>query len=134
MKTSKVTIALAAALFLIGMPDTQAQENGKGHELSVSLQGIGIGSMPFRGSTSWEDQPGLSLGFNAGYSYWFAEHFGFRTGVRLSRFSHNQKISNLSLPITASMAQSSLGYPGGSAMTTVMLRGSATTKIGRAHV
>lgn len=127
MKTSKVTIALAAALFLIGMPDTQAQENGKGHELSVSLQGIGIGSMPFRGSASWEDQPGLSLGFNAGYSYWFAEHFGFRTGVRLSRFSHNQKISNLSLPITASMAQSSLGYPGGSAVTTVMLRGSATT-------
>ena len=57
-------------MFLIGMPDTQAQENGKGHELSVAFQGLGIGSMPFSGSASWNDQPGLSLGFNVGYTYW----------------------------------------------------------------
>lgn len=114
-------------MFLIGMPDTQAQENGKGHELSVAFQGLGIGSMPFSGSASWDDQPSLSLGFNVGYTYWFGEHFGFRTGVRLSHFSHNQKISNFNLPISTSMPMSSLGLPGGSALTTVSLRGTATS-------
>lgn len=114
-------------MFLIGMPATQAQAGGKGHELSVAFQGLGIGSMPFSGSASWDDQPGLSLGFNVGYTYWFGEHFGFRTGVRLSHFSHNQKISNFNFPISTSMPMSSLGLPGGSALTTVTLRGTATS-------
>jgi hypothetical protein len=127
MKTAKVTIALAAAMLLTGMPIMQAQESGKGHELSVAFQGLGIGSMPFTGSATWNDQPGLSLGFNVGYTYWFGEHFGFRTGVRLSRFSHNQKISNFDLPITTSLPMSSLGLPGGSAVTAVVLRGTATS-------
>lgn len=114
-------------MFLIGMPDMQAQGNGKGHELSVAFQGLGIGSMPFSGSATWNDQPGLSLGFNVGYTYWFGEKIGFRTGVRLSRFSHNQKISNFDLPISTNLPMSSLGLPGGSALTTVALRGTATS-------
>ena len=114
-------------MLLTGMPIMQAQESGKGHELSVAFQGLGIGSMPFTGSATWNDQPGLSLGFNVGYTYWFGEHFGFRTGVRLSRFSHNQKISNFDLPITTSLPMSSLGLPGGSAVTAVVLRGTATS-------
>ena len=105
----------------------QAQEAAPRHEVSVAFQGLGLGSMPFSGSASWEDQPGLSLGFNVGYTYWFGEHFGFRTGVRLSRFSHNQKISNFDLPISANLPMSSLGLPGGSALTTVSLRGTATS-------
>lgn len=112
---------------LFGMPAMQAQENGKGHEVSVAVQGLGIGSMPFSGAATWDDQPGLGLGFNVGYTYWFGEHFGFRTGVRLTHFSHNQKISNFDLPISASLPLSSLGLPGGSTMTTVMLRGTATS-------
>ncbi len=127
MKTIKVTIALAAAMFLFGMPGMQAQENDKGSELSVAFQGLGIGSMPFSGTATWEDQPGLSLGFNAGYTYWFGKHFGFRTGVRMTRFSHNQKISNLDLPITTSLPMSSIGLPGGSASTTVELNATATS-------
>ena len=93
---------------LFGMPAMQAQENGKGHEVSVAVQGLGIGSMPFSGAATWDDQPGLGLGFNVGYTYWFGEHFGFRTGVRLTHFSHNQKISNFDLPISASLPLSSL--------------------------
>lgn len=127
MKTTKVTIALATAMFLFGMPDMQAQENGTKHELSVAFQGLGIGSMPFTGSTTWDDQPGLSLGFNVGYTYWFGEHLGFRTGVRLNHLSHNQKISNFDLPIDANLLLSSLGLPGGSSLTTVNLRGTATS-------
>ena len=127
MKATKVTIALASALILFGMSDLQAQEKGPKNELSIALQGLGIGSMPFHGDVSWEDQPGLSLGFNVGYTHWFGKNLGFRTGVRLSNFSHNQKISNFDLPIEASLPLSSLGLPGGSALTTVRLRGTATS-------
>ena len=127
MKATKVTIALASALILFGMSDLQAQEKGPKNELSIAFQGLGIGSMPFHGDVSWEDQPGLSLGFNVGYTHWFGKNLGFRTGVRLSNFSHNQKISNFDLPIEASLPLSSLGLPGGSALTTVRLRGTATS-------
>ncbi len=109
------------------MSDLQAQEKGPKNELSIAFQGLGIGSMPFHGDVSWEDQPGLSLGFNVGYTHWFGKNLGFRTGVRLSNFSHNQKISNFDLPIEASLPLSSLGLPGGSALTTVRLRGTATS-------
>lgn len=120
---------MATAMLLFGMPKAQSQENGKGHEMSVSVQGLGIGSMPFKSSdkaVNWNDQPGLSLGFNVGYTYWFGDRLGFRTGVRMSRLSHNQKITNLSLPITADLPLSSLGLPGGSKIASVNLLASAS--------
>lgn len=123
--TKKILISFLAMAVCGGV--LHAQEAAPRHEVSVSFQGLGLGSMPFSGSASWEDQPGLSLGFNVGYTYWFGEHFGFHTGVRLTHFSHNQKISNFDHPISASLPMSSLGLPGGSALTTVVLRGTATS-------
>lgn len=120
---------MATAMMLFGMPKAQSQENGKGHEMSVSVQGLGIGSMPFKSqdkALNWNDQPGLSLGFNAGYTYWFGKRLGFRTGVRMSRLSHNQKITDLSLPVTADLPLSSLGLPGGSKIASVNLLASAS--------
>ena len=104
-----------------------AQNDGPRHEVSASLQGIGLGSTPFRGTTSWDDQPGLSLGFNLGYTYWFSTHFGVRSGVRVSYLSHNQEISNFNMPFSSSLPLSSLSLPGGSGTTTVNLRATATS-------
>ena len=103
----------------------QAQEAEPRHELSVSLQGLGFGSTPFRGNDSWNDQPGLSLGFNVGYTYWLGEHVGLRTGLRLARLSHNQEIKNLDMPFTTMLPLSSIGLPGGS-VTTVNMRAAAS--------
>ena len=127
MKTIKVTIALATALFLFGVPGTQAQENVSKHELSLAVQGLGLGSMPFRGAMTWEDQPGLSIGFNVGYTYWFGEHFGFRTGVRMSSISHNQKISNFNHPLTANLELTTINPAFSSGSTEVKLQGTATS-------
>lgn len=124
MKIVKVSLAFATAVLLLGMPKAQSQENDKGHEMSVAVQGLGIGSMPFKSpveAVKWNDQPGLSLGVNMGYTYWFGERFGFRTGVRLARFSHNQKISNLNLPLTAYLPLNSLGFASGSEIKMVKL-------------
>lgn len=99
-----------------------AQEEMSKHELSASFQGLGLGSMPFYGPVKWDDQPNLTLGFGINYNYWFNTHFGVRTGVRLNRLSHNQRISNLDYPYTVSTPLTS-----GSAPTTVNLHGSATT-------
>lgn len=97
----------------------QAQDAAPRHEVSATFQGLGLGSMPFSGSQTWNDQPGLSLGFGAGYTYWFGSHFGFKAGLRMNRLSYNQEISGLDMPVTASLPMSSLGLPGGSGLTTV---------------
>lgn len=104
----------------------QAQDATPRHEVSATFQGLGLGSMPFRGSHSWNDQPGLSLGFGVGYTYWFNTHFGFRTGLRMNRLSHNQEISNFDMIFSSSLPMSSLGLPGGSGLTTVNMRATAT--------
>ena len=114
-------------MLLFGMPSLQAQEETPKHELSVSFQGLGLGAMPFSGPVEWDDQPNLSLGFAINYTYWFNNTFGVRTGVRVNSLSHNQRIGNLDIPWTTSLPLSSLGLPGGSALTTVNLRGTATS-------
>lgn len=118
MKSTKATIAMAAAMLLAGVPVMQAQRTSP-HELSVNFQGLGFGSMPFHGDETWSDHPGLSLGFSVGYTYWFNEHVGFRTGLRMNRLSHNQEIENLDMPFSQQLTATSLGLPGGSALTTV---------------
>ena len=57
------------------------------HEVSVNFQGLGFGSMPFSGDQDWNDHAGLSLGFGMNYTYWFNNHVGFRTGLRLNSLS-----------------------------------------------
>ena len=109
---------MAAAMLLAGVPVMQAQRTSP-HELSVNFQGLGFGSMPFHGDETWSDHPGLSLGFSVGYTYWFNEHVGFRTGLRMNRLSHNQEIKNLDMPFSQQLTATSLGLPGGSALTTV---------------
>ena len=104
----------------------QAQEAPR-HEVSAAFQGLGLGSMPFRGPQQWNDQPGIAVGFSAGYTYWFSGCLGFHTGVRVSSMSHNHVISNLDVPFSASLPLSSLGLPGGSGLTTVNLRATATS-------
>lgn len=104
-----------------------AQDATPKHELSLSFQGLGLGSMPFKGPVAWENQPNLSLGFGINYTYWFNERFGLRTGVRLARLSHNQRVGNLDLTYSPTLPLSSLGLPGGSTMTVVHLRGTAKT-------
>ena len=118
MKSTKATIAMAAAMLLASVPVMQAQRTSP-HELSVNFQGLGFGSMPFHGDETWSDHPGLSLGFSVGYTYWFNEHVGFRTGLRMNRLSHNQEIKNLDMPFSQQLTATSLGLPGGSALTTV---------------
>ena len=118
MKSTKATIAMAAAMLLASVPVMQAQRTSP-HELSVNFQGLGFGSMPFQGDETWSDHPGLSLGFSVGYTYWFNEHVGFRTGLRMNRLSHNQEIKNLDMPFSQQLTATSLGLPGGSALTTV---------------
>lgn len=97
------------------------------HEVSVSFQGLGLGSMPFSGSVSWNDQPGVSLGFSAGYTYWLNERVGLRTGLRWSSMSHNHQISNLSMPFSLPLKMSSLGYTTGTGVTTVNMQSHATS-------
>lgn len=127
MKTAKITIAIAAAMLLCGANAVQAQEQAPSNEISLSFQGIGIGSMPFSGSTSWNDQPGIDLGFHVGYTHWFTDIIGIHTGVRVSHMWYNQQISNLDMNVSAQLPLSSLGLPGGSTTTTVNLRDAATT-------
>ena len=124
MKQTKSILIALLAMATCGTT-LHAQDAAPRHEVSVNFQGLGLGSMPFDGPQSWEDQPGLSLGFGMGYTYWFAQHFGFHTGFRINHMTHNQKISNLDMPVTASLPLSSLGLPGGSALTTVNLRATA---------
>lgn len=109
---------MAAAMLLASVPVMQAQRTSP-HELSVNFQGLGFGSMPFHGDETWSDHPGLSLGFSVGYTYWFNEHVGFRTGLRMNRLSHNQEIKDLDMPFSQQLTATSLGLPGGSALTTV---------------
>ena len=128
MKATKTTIVLAAAMSIFGTAAVQAQQNGcSRHEVSVNFQGLGIGSMPFKGQQTWNDQPGLSLGFSANYTYWFNKHIGFRTGLRMNRLSHNQKISNLDMPFSMQLPATSIGLPGGTAPTTVDFVAKATS-------
>lgn len=126
MTHTKKILACLLALTACGNA-LQAQETEPRHEMSATLQGLGLGSMPFSGSQSWNDQPGLSLGFGLGYTYWFNEHFGFRTGLRINRMTHNQKITNLDMPFTAALPLSSLGIPGGSSTTSVVMRAGASS-------
>lgn len=123
--TKKILISLLA--FAACGNVLQAQETAPRHEVSVTFQGLGLGSMPFKGGQSWNDQPGLSLGFGVGYTYWFNTHFGFHTGLRVNRLSHNQQINNLDMALTASLPMSSLGIPGGSGMTTVNMNAKAAS-------
>lgn len=123
--TKKILVCLLA--FAACGNVLQAQEAAPRHEVSASLQGLGIGSMPFSGSQSWNDQPNLSLGFGLGYTYWFSTHFGIRTGVRVNILSHNQEISNLNMPITSSLPMSSINPAFGSGMTMVNLRATASS-------
>ena len=118
---------MVAAMLLCGANAVQAQEQAPSNEISLSFQGIGIGSMPFSGSTSWNDQPGLDLGFHVGYTHWFTDIIGIHTGVRVSHMWYNQQISNLDMNVSAQLPLSSLGLPGGSTTTTVNLRDAATT-------
>lgn len=105
----------------------QAQNATPRHEVSASLQGLGLGSTPFRNSLSWNDQPGLALGFNLGYTYWFNTNFGIRSGVRVNILSHNQVINNLDMTFTSSLPLSSIGFPGGNQMTPITLRTTAAS-------
>ena len=96
------------------------------HEVSVNFQGLGFGSMPFSGDKDWNNHAGLSLGFGMNYTYWFNDHVGFRTGLRLNSLTHSQSLDNLNIPFNATMSLSSLGLPGGSGNTNVSLLGTAT--------
>lgn len=118
---------VVAAMFMFGMPNVQAQDDDLRHELSVTFQGVGLGSMPFHGDVSWNDQPGLSLGAGVGYTFWFNEHVGIRTGLRFNSMKYNQKVTNYNVPLTATLPLSSIGLPGGSGTTTVNLQASATS-------
>lgn len=132
MKAIKVSLVLTSVLVFLGA-NVQAQEETAGqaftrHQVSAGLQGFGIGSMPFRGLVSWTDQPGLAFGFGANYTYWFNEHVGFRTGLRMNRLTHNQRIANFDMAFDASLPLSSVVYGSTStALTTVSLHGTATT-------
>lgn len=114
-------------MFLFGMPNNvQAQDETPRHEVTVAFQGVGLGSMPFSGA-SWNDQPGLSLGVSAGYTYWFNQHVGIHTGLRLNDMTHNQKATNYNVPFSAVLPTSSIGLPGGAGTTTVNLLATATS-------
>lgn len=126
MKNTKKILISLMAIAACGSA-LQAQEAAPRHEVSASLQGLGFGSTPFRGNDSWNDQPGLSLGFNVGYTYWLGEHVGLRTGLRLARLSHNQEIDGLDMPFTATLPLSSVGIPGGTGTTMVNMRMAAGT-------
>ena len=126
MKHTKKILLSLLALAAFGNA-SQAQDTAPRHEVSASFQGLGLGSMPFRGGQTWNDQPGLSLGFGVGYTYWFGTHFGIRSGVRVNFMSHNQEISNFDMPFSSSLPMSSLGFTGGSGTTTVNLRAMATS-------
>lgn len=132
MKATKVTIALAAAMAVTGLQGLQAQEPANKHEINVAFQGLGLGSMPFSGPETWSDNPGLSVGFNVGYTYWFNETLGLRAGARVNLLSYTQEIKNLDMPFSVQLQASSLGYPSGFGMTTVVLRGSAD-KVWESH-
>ena len=129
-QTSSIRVSaigiVAAAMFLFGMPNVQAQEAAPRHEVTVAFQGLGLGSMPFQGA-SWNDQPGLTLGVSAGYTYWFNEHMGIHTGLRLNDMSHNQKVTNYNVPFSTTMTASSIGLPSGSGTTNVNLLATATS-------
>ena len=125
MTHTKRLLASLLALAACGSA-LQAQEAPR-HEVSAAFQGLGLGSMPFRGPQQWNDQPGIAVGFSAGYTYWFSGCLGFHTGVRVNSMSHNHVISNLDVPFSASLPLSSLGLPGGSGLTTVNLRATATS-------
>ena len=129
-QTSSIRISaigiVAAAMFLFGMPNVQAQDAAPRHEVTVAFQGLGLGSMPFQGA-SWNDQPGLTLGVSAGYTYWFNEHMGIHTGLRLNDMSHNQKVTNYNVASSTPLTASSIGLPGGSATTNVNLLSTATS-------
>lgn len=118
---------VAAAMFLFGISDMQAQEESPRHELSVAFQGVGLASMPFHGDGAWNDQPGLSLGVSAGYTFWFNDCVGIRAGLRMNDMTHNQKITNFAVPFTTTLPMSSIGLPGGTGTTTVNLHASATS-------
>lgn len=115
-------MALAA-----GGATLQAQESASRQELSVAFQGLGLGSMPFKGAQSWNNQPGLSVGFGVGYTYWLNERIGLRTGLRMSNMSHNHQIKNFDMPFDAMLKLSSLGFPGGSGLSTVSMHSTAST-------
>ena len=118
---------MAAAMALLGTSAVQAQEKElPRHEVSVNFQGLGFGSMPFSGDKDWDNHAGLSLGFGMNYTYWFNDHVGFRTGLRLNSLTHSQSLDNLNIPFNATMSLSSLGLPGGSGNTNVSLLGTAT--------
>ena len=120
---------MAAAMALLGTSAVQAQEKElPRHEVSVNFQGLGFGSMPFSGDKDWDNHAGLSLGFGMNYTYWFNDHVGFRTGLRLNSLTHSQSLDNLNIPFSATMSLSSLGLPGGSGNTNVSLLGTATAK------
>ena len=104
----------------------QAQEAAPRHEVSATFQGLGLGSMPFRGEQSWNNPAGLSVGFGLGYTYWFDTHFGFHTGLRMNNMSHNHEIGNLDMSFSTSLPMSSLGLPGGSGLTTVNMNAKST--------
>lgn len=123
--TKKILVSLLALAACGNL--LQAQDVTPRHEVSATIQGLGLGSMPFKGGQSWNDQPGLSLGFGVGYTYWFNNHFGIRTGLRMNRFSFNQKISNYDVSFSSSLPMSSLGLPGGSGMTTVNMNAKASS-------
>ena len=127
----KTIIILGLAIFSLSpftshLSPLQAQETGVKHEVTLGVQG-GLGSMPFKGPATWNDQPGLAIGAGVGYTYWFNQHWGIHAGLRLGRLNHNEKISNLDIPFSAQLPLSSLGMPGGSGTTTVNLRGTATS-------
>ena len=126
MKKTAIILGLLILNFQFSIFNSAMAQDAK-HELSLSFQGLGLGSMPFYGDVDWEDQPNLSLGFGINYTYWLNERFGLRTGVRLAHFSHNQRVGNLDHTYSPELPLSSLGLPGGSTMALVNLRGTAKT-------
>lgn len=132
MTHTKIILAAFLALAFCGNV-MHAQDNASRHEVSVTFQGIGLGSMPFKSDPSWDIQSQLSLGAGLGYTFWFNRNFGIKAGLRASHLSFNQEITNFDRPFSSSLPMSSLGIPGGSSMTTINLRSTATSVKEKQH-
>ena len=68
MKKTAIILGLLILNFQFSIFNSaMAQDATPKHELSLSFQGLGLGSMPFKGPVAWENQPNLSLGFGINY-------------------------------------------------------------------
>lgn len=103
----------------------QAQKANPRHEISASVYGTNIVSMPFSGDLSWEAQNGTSHGIGLDYTYWFNKHVGLQAGLRANKMNHQQNMGNIDLNFSGILPLSSIGIVGGTGNTTVNLNGKA---------